>query len=70
MFPLKAALNLDLISSMIFWMLIWSLFSFVISLYGIFFKVLKIDLLRTKNNEESYWLQTDVIKTSSMEKQY
>ena len=35
------------------------LFIFVISLYGIFFKVLHIDLLRLKKQSTSYWLDID-----------
>jgi len=69
-FALKLSKGLDIFASINTKFFLGILFIFVISLYGIFFKVLKIDLLRTKNNEESYWLQTDVIKTSSMEKQY
>ena len=46
------------------------LFVFVISLYGIFFKVLRIDLLRLKKQSSSYWLDTDKIKQSTIFKQY
>jgi len=45
-------------------------FVFVISLYGIFFKVLRIDLLRLKKQSSSYWLDTDKIKQSTIFKQY
>ena len=46
------------------------LFVFVISLYGIFFKVLRIDLLRLKKQSSSYWLNTDKIKQSTIFRQY
>ena len=46
------------------------LFVFVISLYGIFFKVLHIDLLRLKKQSSSYWLDVDRIKQSTIFKQY
>jgi len=46
------------------------LFVFTISLYGIFFKVLRIDLLRLKKQSSSYWLDTDKIKQSTVFRQY
>jgi len=46
------------------------LFIFMLSLYGIFFKVLRIDLLRLKKQSSSYWLDIDEIKQSTMFKQY
>ena len=46
------------------------LFIFVISLYGIIFKVLRIDLLRLKKQSSSYWFDTDKIKQSTLLKQY
>ena len=47
------------------------LFVLVISLYGIFFKVLRIDLMRlNKTNSKSYWLEMNGLKSSSDFKQY
>ena len=46
------------------------LFVFMLSLYGIFFKVLRIDLLRLKKQSSSYWLDIDKIKQSTIFKQY
>ena len=46
------------------------LFICVISLYGIFFKVLRIDLLRLKKQSSSYWLDIDKIKQSTIFRQY
>ncbi|WOV93469.1 MAG: hypothetical protein R1F52_02255 [Candidatus Nitrosoabyssus spongiisocia] len=44
------------------------LFIGLISIYGIFFKILRIDLLRLKKQQNSYWLNMDKQKT--IEKQY
>ena len=46
------------------------LFVFMLSLYGIFFKVLRIDLIRLKKQSSSYWLDTDKIKQSTVFRQY
>jgi len=46
------------------------LFVFVISLYGIFFKVLRIDLLRTKKQTGTYWLDMEQLKPERNLKQF
>lgn len=46
------------------------LFIAVISLYGIFFKILKIDLLRLKKKRDSYWLEMEQLKNSRLFRQY
>jgi len=46
------------------------LFVFVISLYGIFFRILRIDLLRTKKHNDSYWLDMEQLKPSRILKEY
>ena len=46
------------------------LFILVISLYGIFFRVLRIDLLRTKKRNDTYWLQMEQLKSSRILKEY
>lgn len=46
------------------------LFIFVISVYGLLFKLLRIDLLRTKNNKDSYWLNIEQLKKERIFKQY
>ena len=46
------------------------LFVFVISIYGIIFKILRIDVLRLKKQESSYWLNIDKIKQSTSETQF
>ena len=35
------------------------LFVFVLAIYGIFFRFLKIDLLRLKKQNDSYWLEIE-----------
>jgi len=46
------------------------LFVFVISLYGIFFRVLRIDLLRTKKHNGTYWLEIEQNNQSRILKEY
>ena len=46
------------------------LFIFVISIYGILFKILRIDLLRLKKQNKSYWLDLDNSTNDTMEKQF
>lgn len=46
------------------------LFVFVFSIYGILFKFLRIDLLRLKKQNKSYWLQLEQNKSSRIFKQY
>ena len=46
------------------------LFVTVISLYGILFRLLKIDLLRLKKQNHSYWLDVEQTKLHRIRKQY
>ena len=46
------------------------LYVFIISLYGILFKILRIDPLRTKKKNKTYWLEMEQLKDSRMTKQY
>tara|TARA_B100000029_G_scaffold212268_1_gene210263 strand:+ start:1526 stop:1882 length:357 start_codon:yes stop_codon:yes gene_type:complete len=46
------------------------LFVFVISFYGIFFKILQIDLLRLKRQETTYWLDMEDSGMSRISRQY
>ena len=67
-FKLSKALDIfALINTKVF---LGILFIFVVSLYGVFFKVLCIDLLRLKKQSSSYWLDIDKIKQSTIFKQY
>ena len=47
-----------------------ALFVLVISIYGILFKFLKIDLLRLKEQPDSYWLDIEETKDNRIGKQY
>jgi len=46
------------------------LFVFVISLYGILFRVLRIDLLRAKKQNGTYWLEMEQLDQSRLLKEY
>jgi len=46
------------------------IFVFFISLYGVFFKILRIDLLRLKRQNSTYWLPMEQLKESRIFKQY
>ena len=46
------------------------LFIFVISVYGILFKLLQIDLLRLKTKKQSNWLDIENTKPERIRKQY
>jgi len=46
------------------------LYVLVISLYGILFKILRIDPLRTKKKNKTYWLEMEQLKDSRITKQY
>ena len=46
------------------------LFVSVISIYGVIFKILRIDLLRVKKQQNSYWLEMDETNYHRIWKQY
>jgi hypothetical protein len=46
------------------------LFCTVISIYGILFRLLRIDLLRLKKQGETYWLDVEQTKPHRIRKQY
>ena len=46
------------------------LFIFMISIYGILFKLLRIDLLRLKKNDKTYWLDVEETTSKRIVKQY
>ena len=69
-FAIKLSKGLDIFAIVNTKVFLGILFVFVISLYGIFFKMLRIDLLRFKKQGTSYWLEIDKIKQSSSVKQY
>jgi len=46
------------------------LFGTVISIYGILFRLLRIDLLRLKKQDGTYWLDVEQTKSHRIRKQY
>ena len=46
------------------------LFCTVISIYGVLFKLLQIDLLRLKKQDHTYWLDVEQTKPHRIRKQY
>jgi hypothetical protein len=46
------------------------LFVTVVSAYGIFFKIVKVDLLRVKRQKDTYWLNVEHLDNSNLLKQY
>ena len=46
------------------------LFGTVISIYGILFRFLQIDLLRLKKQDDTYWLDVEQTKPHRIRKQY
>ena len=69
-FAIKLSKGLDIFAIINTKIFLGILFVFLISLYGIFFKVLKIDLLRLKKDSSTYWLDLDDIHQSTIYKQY
>ena len=69
-FTVKLSKGLDIFAIINTKIFLGILFVFLISLYGIFFKVLKIDLLRLKKDSSTYWLDLDDIHQSTIYKQY
>ena len=69
-FALKLSKALDIFAIINTKIFLGILFICIISLYGIFFRVLRIDLLRFKKQGTSYWLEIDKIKQSTSVKQY
>ncbi len=47
-----------------------ALFTFVISIYGILFRILQIDMLRLKNHDDTYWLDIEHNDYDEVSKQY
>ena len=69
-FAVKLARGLDIFAIINTRIFLGILFIFVISIYGILFKILRIDLLRSKKQSTSYWLNIDEIKQSTIFKEY
>ena len=69
-FSVKLSKGLDIFAIINTKIFLGILFIFVVSLYGIFFRVLGIDLLREKKEQKTYWLKTEQIKADNIFKQY
>lgn len=62
--------GLDVIGVMNTKVFLGILFVFLISIYGIFFRLLRIDLLRLKKQQDSYWLEMEQNIDERIFKQY
>ena len=58
-FANKISTGLDIFAKFNTKIFLGILFIFVISVYGILFRLLRIDLLRLKKQSNSYWLKTE-----------
>ena len=69
-FTKKISKGLDILAIINTKIFLGSLFVTVISIYGILFRLLKIDLLRLKKQSRSYWLDVEQTKPDRIRKQY
>ena len=66
----KISKGLDIFAKINTKIFLGALFIFVISIYGVFFRVLRIDLLRFKKQNNTYWLDMEHEALGRMDKQY
>jgi len=69
-FAIKLSKALDVFAIINTKIFLGILFIFVFSIYGVIFRLLKIDLLRFKTRKETYWLDTNDFKSRKISKQY
>ena len=69
-FTMKISNGLDIFAILNTKIFLGILFVLVISIYGILFRILKIDLLRLKKHSNSYWLDVEQTKSHRIRKQY
>ena len=69
-FSSKIAKGLDVFAIFNTKIFLGALFIFVVSIYGICFKILRIDLLRLKKHDDTYWLDMEHDTTYLLNKQY
>ena len=69
-FAMKLSKALDVFAIINTKIFLGILFIFLVSIYGMIFRLLKIDLLRLKKQKETYWLATNDFKRSKISKQY
>lgn len=69
-FAVKLAKGLDVFAVINTKAFLTILYVCVISIYGIFFRFLRIDLLRLQKQKDTYWLEIEELKPSRFVKQY
>ena len=69
-FTKKISKGLDILAIVNTKIFLGILFTTVISIYGILFRLLQIDLLRLKKQNNSYWLDVEQTKQHRIRKQY
>jgi len=69
-FAKKISKGLDIFAMINTKIFLGILFVTVISVYGILFRLLRIDLLRLKKQSNSYWLDIEQTKSHRIRKQY
>ena len=69
-FAVKLSKGLDIFAVINTKIFLGILFVFVISIYGMSFKILRIDPLRREKQDQSYWLNMDQLKQSTNYTQY
>ena len=69
-FAIKLSKALDVFAIINTKIFLGILFIFLVSIYGMIFRLLKIDLLRLKKQKETYWLATNDFKPNKISKQY
>jgi len=69
-FAKKISKGLDIFAIINTKLFLGILFTTIISTYGILFRLLQIDLLRLKKQDETYWLDVEQTKPHRIRKQY
>lgn len=69
-FSYKLSKGLDAFATINTKIFLGLLFVGLISLYGIFFRILRIDLLRLKKSNQTYWLDMETSTNPQIFKQY
>ena len=69
-FAVKLSRGLDIFAIINTKIFVGILFVLVVSTYGILFRFLRIDLLRLKKQNSTYWLEIDKVKQSTLRKQF
>ena len=69
-FAIKLSKALDVFAIINTKIFLGILFIFVFSIYGVIFRLLKIDLLQFKTQRDTYWSDTNDFKSRKILKQY